>query len=236
MREGGGGAKTVNHFEPMPEGIVPPEETECIREPIMFDSGSPFESRRIEILNAESDKPHLKKTRQWIRARGRISEEGGHEAHLSALAYMSDSYFIGTVSRIHNLWRFGLLPSKPDAPRDPKTGKVVETEQQLARRRLIELEGFGTDVDNQAGRPEVGMMVSLDHSIYFHEPREFRADEWIFTEMDSPWAGDGRGVVTQKMWSHDGRLIATCYQEGVVRLKQDGEGVKSEGANGKSKL
>jgi hypothetical protein len=57
------------------------------------------------------------------------------------------------------------------------------------------------------------MMVSLDHSIYFHEPRRFRADEWMFTEMSSPWSGDGRGVVQQHMFTADGTLVATCFQE-----------------------
>jgi acyl-CoA thioesterase 8 len=67
------------------------------------------------------------------------------------------------------------------------------------------------------------MMVSLDHTIYFHASREsFRADEWFLTEIESPWSGDGRGVVCQKIWTQGGRLVATCFQEGVVRLKQDG--------------
>jgi acyl-CoA thioesterase 8 len=228
MREGSGGKQTVSHGAPMPEGIVPPEEDRGppYREPQV---GSPFESRRIEILNGGSPQPHAKRTRQWIRAQGRISEAGGHEAHLSALAYMSDSYFIGTVSRIHNLWRFGYLrPGGVDA-----VGNAREwTEAEIAvREKLIQEEGFGDDHENKKGRPAVGMMVSLDHSIYFHEPRAFRADEWIFTEMESPWAGDGRGVVSQKMWARDGRLIATCFQEGVVRLKQDGKE-----ADGKPKL
>ena len=41
-----------------------------------------------------------------MKARGRISPAGGHEAHLSAIAYMSDSYFIGTIARTHKLWRY----------------------------------------------------------------------------------------------------------------------------------
>jgi acyl-CoA thioesterase 8 len=61
--------------------------------------------------------------------------------------------------------------------------------------------------------PEIGMMVSLDHTIYFHNPRSFRADEWIFTEMETPWAGDGRGLVFQRMYTQDGTLIASCVQE-----------------------
>jgi acyl-CoA thioesterase len=62
-------------------------------------------------------------------------------------------------------------------------------------------------------RPEIGMMVSLDHTIYFHEPWKIRADEWMLNEMESPWSGDGRGVVTQKIFSKDGTLLATCMQE-----------------------
>jgi hypothetical protein len=70
-------------------------------------------------------------------------------------------------------------------------------------------------------RPEIGMMVSLDHSIYFHSPRDFRADEWLLAEAETPWAGDGRGFVLQKIFTKDGKLVASCVQEGVVRLKQD---------------
>jgi acyl-CoA thioesterase 8 len=207
MRDKSGGKKTVQHAVPLPTGIKVPEEDRGApyedREKLeQVSGGSPFESRRIKIFNAGSGEVHSKRTRQWIRVRGRISEAGGHEAHLSALAYMSDSYFIGTVSRIHQLWRFS-----PFAPGTRSEAEIA------ARRELIRAEGFGDDVENVKGRPEVGMMVSLDHSIYFHDPKGFRADEWIFTEMESPWAGDGRGVVSQKMWGADGRLIATCFQE-----------------------
>ena len=67
------------------------------------------------------------------------------------------------------------------------------------------------------------MMVSLDHSIYFHKPAAIKADEWLFQEMESPWAGDGRGLVIQKIWNREGELLATCIQEGVVRLDQNKE-------------
>ncbi len=57
------------------------------------------------------------------------------------------------------------------------------------------------------------MMVSLDHNIYFHRPREVKADEWMFSEMQSPWSGQGRGLVEQRIWNKEGRLVASCYQE-----------------------
>ena len=78
----------------------------------------------------------------------------------------------------------------------------------------------------------IGMMVSLDHTIYFHAPRDVRADEWLFSEMESPWAGDGRGLVLQRIWNRQGVLVASCVQEGLVRLKQD----ETQGERGKSKL
>ena len=64
-----------------------------------------------------------------------------------------------------------------------------------------------------SSRPTIGMIVSLDHTIYFHNPKAFRADEWLLTEMESPWSGAGRGLVFQRIYSRDGTLIVTCVQE-----------------------
>ena len=140
------------------------------------------------VAPADSSDPHVKKTRQWVRATGRISAEGGHQAHLNALAYMSDSYFIGTVARIHGLVKVN------DRSSDSQPAKKPEMAEPKDDR-------------------EVGMMVSLDHTIYFHNPRNFRADDWLLTEMESPWSGDGRGVATQEIYTRDGLLVATCVQE-----------------------
>lgn len=173
-------------------------------------------SRRRRLTSAwradESPNPHDKKTRQWIKARGRISPHGGHHAHLSALAYMSDSYFIGTVARVHNLRRFA-KPEREPGGEGAGGGRHAEEMAKLEERENRRPAG--------EGRPQVGMMVSLDHAIYFHRPKDFRADEWLYSEMQSPWAGDGRGLVFQKIWSREGKLVATCAQE--VRVADSGE-------------
>lgn len=197
MREGSGGKQTVEHAATMRDVPGPaPEGTAELKEmdKSSREGRSPFVSQRIAIANADSPHPHEKRTLQWLKARGRISEEGGHQAHTSALAYMSDSYFIGTVSRTHRLGRRGMSEE--------------------------EKKDLGLATSDEA-RPQIGMMVSLDHSIYFHNPRAFRADEWMFTEMETPWAGSGRGLVFQRIFTKDGLLIASCVQEGVVRLVQD---------------
>ncbi|TVY55464.1 Acyl-coenzyme A thioesterase 8 [Lachnellula cervina] len=229
VRENSGGTQTVKHAVPLPKDLRKPEDIPIPGEVSWADGSaaeSPFLSQRIKILNGDSEHPHEKRTRQWVRARGRISDAGGHQAHLSALAYMSDSYFIGTVSRIHELWRFGSPTNLPLSSKDGEKGdlesdaKLRDAYFERVKEKQL-MEGLEPDLTNEKGRPEVGMMVSLDHSIYFHEPRRFRADEWMLTEMSSPWSGDGRGVVTQHMFAGDGTLIATCFQEGVVRLKED---------------
>jgi acyl-CoA thioesterase 8 len=183
-----------------------------------------------------------------MKARGTISPAGGHEAHLSAIAYMSDSYFIGTIARVHKLWRYSTQrksQAKSSIDEDVLKKLLAMDDAELKRVKYVDdadIERIrrwknGEDVKKDA-TPEIGMMVSLDHTIYFHNPRSFRADEWIFTEMETPWAGDGRGLVYQRMYTKDGVLIASCVQEvsrahvrvesrhrlthsqGLVRLKQ----------------
>ncbi|EGZ76585.1 Thioesterase/thiol ester dehydrase-isomerase [Neurospora tetrasperma FGSC 2509] len=219
VREGSSGPRgsQVSHASSMPideetgKPCQPPPD-DYDGEPELVRSGpNPFQSARIEVTNADSPRPQDKKTRQWYRAKGKISAEGGQQAHLTALAYVSDSYFIGTIGRIHKLWRFPFHPEDFD--------QLPEDVQERVR-ALHEWEGLG-DPKDMVGRPEIGMMVSLDHSIYFHEPAKVRADEWMLSEMESPWAGDGRGVVTQRIYNKDGMLLATCVQEGLVRLEKN---------------
>ncbi|KAF2864892.1 thioesterase-like superfamily-domain-containing protein [Massariosphaeria phaeospora] len=218
VRQNSGGKQKVEHAVEMPAVERPAEDKDGSNQ---GDSASPFQSQRIEILNDDSPHPHHKKTRQWLKARGRISPTGGHEAHLSALAYMSDSYFVGTIQRTHKLRRYS--PLRNDSTNSIVDGgqlkKYLAMEEEDLKRvvdpadfELIRRLKNGEDVSDEA-RPELGMMVSLDHTVYFHDPRGFRADEWMFSEMETPWSGDGRGLVLQKIFTQDGKLIATCVQE-----------------------
>ncbi|KAG7291886.1 hypothetical protein NEMBOFW57_001909 [Staphylotrichum longicolle] len=203
----------VSHASELPRGkdgqpLRPPPD-DYTDEPELLAQG-PFQGTQIEVVDdGASGKPGEKKTRQWVRARGKIA--GGTPAQLEALAYVSDSYFIGTITRLHKLWRFPFRADEYDELPAEVRDKV---------RTLHQWEGMGEDPREMIGRPAIGMMVSLDHTIYFHEPRKVLADEWMLTEMSSPWAGDERAVVMQKIFSKDGTLLATCVQEGLVRLQQ----------------
>jgi acyl-CoA thioesterase-2 len=61
--------------------------------------------------------------------------------------------------------------------------------------------------------------ASLDHAIWLHE--QFRFDEWLLYTTDSPWAGHSRGFNRGKIYSRDGRLVASVAQEGLIRLRND---------------
>ena len=59
--------------------------------------------------------------------------------------------------------------------------------------------------------------ASLDHAMWFHRP--FRADEWLLYDQVSPSASGGRGFATGRLFTEDGRLVASVVQEGLVRLR-----------------
>jgi acyl-CoA thioesterase-2 len=59
------------------------------------------------------------------------------------------------------------------------------------------------------------MGASLDHALWFH--RELRADEWLLYDAQSPSASGARGLALARLFSADGRLVATVAQEGLVR-------------------
>jgi acyl-CoA thioesterase-2 len=57
--------------------------------------------------------------------------------------------------------------------------------------------------------------ASLDHTIWFHRP--FRADEWLLYDQASPSASGARGLAIGRVFTEDGRLVATVAQEGLIR-------------------
>jgi acyl-CoA thioesterase-2 len=58
--------------------------------------------------------------------------------------------------------------------------------------------------------------ASLDHAMWFHRP--FRADDWLLYDQVSPSASGARGFATGRIFTQDGRLVASVVQEGLVRV------------------
>jgi len=62
-------------------------------------------------------------------------------------------------------------------------------------------------------------MASLDHALWFHA--NLRVNDWLLYVMDSPWAGNARGLARGHVFTREGRLVASVAQEGLIRTRQD---------------
>jgi acyl-CoA thioesterase II len=59
-------------------------------------------------------------------------------------------------------------------------------------------------------------IASLDHAMWWH--RYGRVDEWLLYVQESPNAIGGRGLSLGRIYSRDGRLLASVAQEGTIRV------------------
>ncbi|KAF5023782.1 hypothetical protein F66182_4138 [Fusarium sp. NRRL 66182] len=240
--------KILQHAVPKPAEERPPTDKANYENlPVQSPAGQanadqPCDCVRTSRRYNQHVPPSERKFRQWVRARGTISDlplkpcEGeckhdscgsssagvldNHHAHAAALTYMSDNYFLGVAFRAHNASRFsGLDSSLPDL------SPVASAEDGFKAARQASLDALvQEEQDDNEGMPEndqrVSMAATMDHTIFFHGSHRFRADEWMLIEMESPWADSERGLVVERVWGQDGTLIATCIQEGVIRLSQ----------------
>jgi acyl-CoA thioesterase-2 len=58
-------------------------------------------------------------------------------------------------------------------------------------------------------------VASLDHAMWFH--RDFRMDDWLLYVVVSPNAYKARGLNNGKIFTRDGKLVASVTQEGLIR-------------------
>jgi acyl-CoA thioesterase-2 len=63
-------------------------------------------------------------------------------------------------------------------------------------------------------------VASLDHAMWWH--RFGRVDEWMLYAQESPNATGGRGLSLGRIYSRDGRLLASVAQEGMIRVPSAG--------------
>ena len=60
------------------------------------------------------------------------------------------------------------------------------------------------------------MGASLDHAMWFHQP--FRADQWLLYDQESTASHGARGLARGEIYTHDGTLVVSVVQEGLIRL------------------
>lgn len=73
---------------------------------------------------------------------------------------------------------------------------------------------------HRLGGPDI-MVASLDHTVWFHEP--FRADQWWLYDQHAPRASGGRGLISSRVFTEDGRLVASTAQEALLRRMRSKE-------------
>lgn len=70
------------------------------------------------------------------------------------------------------------------------------------------------------------VMASLDHAMWFH--RDFRLDDWFLYTCDSPSTSGGRGLSRGMIYNRAGTLVASAAQEGMIRVRKDGQSKENE--------
>ncbi|MCH8256733.1 MAG: acyl-CoA thioesterase II [Proteobacteria bacterium] len=60
-------------------------------------------------------------------------------------------------------------------------------------------------------------VASLDHSIWFHHA--VNVNDWLLYSLDSPIAAGARGYTRGTIHTADGKLVASCMQEGLIRVR-----------------
>ena len=61
--------------------------------------------------------------------------------------------------------------------------------------------------------------ASLDHAMWFRA--HHRVDEWLLYDQRVEFTGGARGLATGRFYNRSGTLLATCSQEGLMRLTED---------------
>jgi acyl-CoA thioesterase-2 len=63
-------------------------------------------------------------------------------------------------------------------------------------------------------------VASLDHALWVHGG--LHMDDWLLYAMESPWSGNARGLAHGRIFTRDGRLVASVAQEGLIRQRTPG--------------
>jgi acyl-CoA thioesterase II len=121
-------------------------------------------------------------------------------------SYFTESWQSTTHPAMARLW----MRASGRLPDDPTTHACVLTYASDLSLLGATLIPHGTFI----GAPNV-QTASLDHSMWFHRP--VRVDEWLLYDQMSPSASGARGLAMGRVFTEDGRLVATVAQEGLIR-------------------
>lgn len=119
-------------------------------------------------------------------------------------------------------WRIPFFPPNPETGNEIdvafwfRTPAAIDAPQWMHRAVLAYASDLGpmAAASRPHGRP--GQGASIDHSIWFHD--DVRVDDWLLYRLQSPWAGQARGLGNGTVYDRTGRLVASVAQEGLMRF------------------
>jgi acyl-CoA thioesterase len=137
------------------------------------------------------------RTRSWLRIGG-ISSPPGSIIHHCGLTGLTDVFLLDVFVRLHNL-QLGLGEGRVgkdhrDSPYNKSTKRPVKSLKDWPK-------------------SDFSALVTLNHTIHFHDLEGMKADEWVLMEGHTTWASRGRVLLHSRLWTRGGRLVATCTQE-----------------------
>lgn len=60
-------------------------------------------------------------------------------------------------------------------------------------------------------------VASLDHAMWFHRPIDI--NDWLLFSQDTPSSSGARGFNRGSLYTREGVLVASCVQEGLIRVR-----------------
>jgi acyl-CoA thioesterase-2 len=76
--------------------------------------------------------------------------------------------------------------------------------------------GVAAQPHPKGGKWDDLMAASLDHALWFHRP--VRVDEWLLHDLHGHGVANARGLAMARVFTADGRHVASVAQEGLVRV------------------
>lgn len=207
---------SIKHAEPMPSNVPRPPDyspgDEFALDPTSTHHRGAYVTKKVGITESSSP-THDRRIHQWFKSRHPMSQPEDARIQQAALAYICDNYLVQAIPHTNKVFDF-VSPPRSEADygsrklwdESPRHDPVPASDGPAAARN---------------GTRHVGMMVSLSHTMYFHNVKDIQVHDWMLSEIGSYWSGHERGIATQKIWSANGTLLASCYQDGLVRLVKE---------------